>query len=69
MMHPARQAYVEEDAPEVSYTLKLPNPLNCVHMGFQRNADVSLKIPSRSGQKGECWLMGWLHVLGYGHGG
>lgn len=34
MMHPARQAYVEEDVPEVSYILKMLNSLSCVHMVF-----------------------------------
>lgn len=41
-MHPARQAYVEEDVPEVSHILKMPNSLSCVHMGFQRKADMPL---------------------------
>lgn len=44
MMHPARQAYVEEDAPEVSYILKMPNSLSCVHMVLQRKADITLEI-------------------------
>lgn len=44
MMHPARQAYVEEDAPEVNNTLKIPNSLSCVHMVIQRKAYGPLEI-------------------------
>lgn len=41
MMHPARQAYVEEDDPEVSIPLRV-RPVSIVHMVVQRNAGLLL---------------------------
>jgi hypothetical protein len=69
MMHPARQAYVEEDDPEVNYSQKMPHSLSFVHMIVQRKADVEWAIRGHPGKEAEFWLMGWFHVLGYGDGG
>ena len=44
MMHPARQAYVEEDVPEVSYILKVLNSLSCVHMVFSAKSRYSVGV-------------------------
>lgn len=68
MMHPARQAYVEEDAPEVS---RQPCTSCCL-------GNVHANIPERRGsQTGDvclgrslgCQLMESLGVLGYRDGG
>lgn len=66
-MHPARQAYVEEDDPEVSSFLLL-NAL-VMFIRFQRNAglhmEASIELPMAQGMPAD----GWVEVIGHGDGG
>ena len=68
MMHPARQAYVEEDDPEVS---KYPNASFC--LGNVHASESERCVPQtghvRLGRSRGSRLMECPELLGYGDGG
>lgn len=69
MMHPSRQAYVEEVEPEVS-----PSPSNSAHRrysyGYSRVGGMPVFFiqKTRAGMLSGIPADGWAEVIGYGDG-